>query len=253
MFSRIPTGKYDWERGKKYMMCCFPLVGLVIAALIGLWLWLCGACQLSSPVRAIGFILLPLLISGGIHLDGFADTCDALASHAKPEKRREILKDTHCGAFAIIGNVLLFSLNISSFLAIPDTTSEDFIAQIITFAPVFIFSRLLSSILSLHLTSAKDGLVKTFRDSAGKKSEALCIAMYVIIIGIAAAAGYLFGEIVAVSAIIAVQILVTFYARRIALKFFGGMSGDIAGWFLCVSECAGFMTGAVILQILGSR
>lgn len=45
---------------------------------------------------------MPVWVTGGIHLDGYADTCDALASYGDREKKLEILKDPHCGAFAVI-------------------------------------------------------------------------------------------------------------------------------------------------------
>ena len=54
-------------------------------------------------LQAAGFTLLPVVVTGGIHLDGFGDTLDALASHAEPERKREILKDPRAGIFAVIG------------------------------------------------------------------------------------------------------------------------------------------------------
>ena len=45
---------------------------------------------------------MPVAVTGGIHLDGYADTSDALSSYGDREKKLEILKDSHCGAFAVI-------------------------------------------------------------------------------------------------------------------------------------------------------
>ena len=56
----------------------------------------------AGPCQAAGFALIPVWITGGIHLDGYADTCDALSSYGDREKKLEILKDPHCGAFAVI-------------------------------------------------------------------------------------------------------------------------------------------------------
>ena len=47
-------------------------------------------------------VLIPVLVTGGIHLDGLLDTADALSSWQTRERRLEILKDSHAGAFAII-------------------------------------------------------------------------------------------------------------------------------------------------------
>ena len=99
MFSAIPVPQFDWnEKNMRYAMCAFPLIGAVCGAL---WC-LCGALPLPALVRAGGFCLIPVWVTGGIHLDGYADTCDALSSYGGREKKLEILKDPHCGAFAVI-------------------------------------------------------------------------------------------------------------------------------------------------------
>ena len=82
----------------RYAMCAFPLIGLVCG---GLWC-LCGILPLPELARAAAFCLVPVAVTGGIHLDGYADTSDALSSYGDREKKLEILKDSHCGAFAVI-------------------------------------------------------------------------------------------------------------------------------------------------------
>jgi len=99
MFSAIPVPQFDWnEKNMRYAMCAFPLIGVVIGAA---WC-VCGALPLPGFAKAAGFALIPVWITGGIHLDGYADTCDALSSYGDREKKLEILKDPHCGAFAVI-------------------------------------------------------------------------------------------------------------------------------------------------------
>ena len=99
MFSALPVPQFAWnQKNMRYAMCAFPLIGVVIG---GLWC-LCGALPLPMPAKAAGFCLIPVWVTGGIHLDGYADTCDALSSYGDREKKLEILKDPHCGAFAVI-------------------------------------------------------------------------------------------------------------------------------------------------------
>ena len=103
MFSAVPVPQPVWnEKNMRYALCAFPLVGVVCG--LAWWGWAALAARLSFPLllRAAGLCLAPVLVTGGIHLDGYADTCDALASCAAPEKKQEILKDPHCGAFAVI-------------------------------------------------------------------------------------------------------------------------------------------------------
>ena len=99
MFSAVPVPQFAWnEKNMRYALCAFPLVGLLCGVL---WC-VCGVLPLPAPARAAGFCLVPVWVTGGIHLDGYADTCDALASYGDREKKLEILKDPHCGAFAVI-------------------------------------------------------------------------------------------------------------------------------------------------------
>ena len=99
MFSALPVPHADWnERNMRYAMAAFPLVGAVIGAL---WC-VCGLLPLPDMLKAAGFCLIPVAATGGIHLDGFADTSDALSSYGDRERKLAILKDPHCGAFAVI-------------------------------------------------------------------------------------------------------------------------------------------------------
>ena len=87
----------------KYAMCFFPMVGIVI----GVCEYVLGNWILGRDYGVLFFsvcmTLLPILLTGGIHLDGFMDTSDALASYGDREKKLAILKDSHTGAFAVLG------------------------------------------------------------------------------------------------------------------------------------------------------
>ena len=87
MFSAVPVPQFGWnEKNMRYALCAFPLVGLLCGVL---WC-VCGVLPLPAPARAAGFCLVPVWVTGGIHLDGYADTCDALASYGDREKKLEI-------------------------------------------------------------------------------------------------------------------------------------------------------------------
>ena len=103
MYSRVPVPTIDWTKERmRYVFCFFPAIGILCG--FGLWGWLLLAEYAGfSPVSA-GLIgtAIPVFITGGIHMDGFLDTADALSSYGNREKKLEILKDPHTGAFAII-------------------------------------------------------------------------------------------------------------------------------------------------------
>ena len=76
MYSRLPMPQIQWSRERmKHSMCFFPLVGLIQGLLLALWLWLAReVLGLSAAMTALWGTALPVLVTGGIHLDGFLDT-----------------------------------------------------------------------------------------------------------------------------------------------------------------------------------
>ena len=112
MYSKIPMPQVEWTKeSMQYCICFFPAVGAVIGAATLLWNMLVGAKLSGSLLFTAVLILIPVLITGGIHLDGLLDTADALSSYKTKEEKLEILKDSHAGAFAIIIGICWFVLD----------------------------------------------------------------------------------------------------------------------------------------------
>ncbi len=107
-----------------------------------------------------------MLLTGGIHLDGYADTIDAVFCHGDIEKRRQVLSDAHTGAFAVIYTILYFIVLFASFENMYDKNIPVFI-----FILVFTISRVLSLFLiALVPSSANKGLLYIFSSKENKKS-----------------------------------------------------------------------------------
>lgn len=106
----MPQAEWN-EKNMRYCICFLPLVGAVIgAAQCGVFLLLAKIS--AGPVfRGAVLAALPVILSGGIHMDGFMDTCDAIHSWKGREERLRILKDPHAGAFAVLGCVLYLLLS----------------------------------------------------------------------------------------------------------------------------------------------
>ena len=101
IYSKIPVPQFAWkEEDMRYTLCFFPWVGAVIGLCFLLWNRFAGVYGIPSTARAAVGAVLPLAISGGFHADGFMDTMDALHSYRDRERKLEILKDSHIGAFA---------------------------------------------------------------------------------------------------------------------------------------------------------
>jgi len=119
MFLAIPCPRKIWsESARQKMLVCMPLVGLLAGGVwAGAWLLMRGA---PGPVRAAVCAAAPWLVTGFMHLDGYMDVCDAVLSRRDLATRQRILKDSHCGAFAVICMVLLAMGQWSLFLGAGD-------------------------------------------------------------------------------------------------------------------------------------
>lgn len=91
----------------------FPFVGLGIGA--GLWI-LDAPIRSNLPELAAAALIVALwaMVTGALHLDGFADSCDGLFAPASPDRRLEIMADSRTGAFGVVGVSLLLMLKITA-------------------------------------------------------------------------------------------------------------------------------------------
>ena len=109
MFSKIPMPRADWTKeNMKYMFCFFPFIGTVIGILTMAVAWLGLRFGYEPGFVTVVLVLIPVLVTGGIHVDGLLDTSDALSSWQERSRRLEILKDSHAGAFAVITAAVYF-------------------------------------------------------------------------------------------------------------------------------------------------
>ena len=224
MFSAIPMPRVDWNaRNMRYSLCAFPLVGAVIGLCCWGWAALCAALGLPDLLRGAGLCLLPVLITGGIHLDGFADTCDALASHGDIDKRQAILKDPHLGAFAAIWLCVYFVAALALCASLRRV-------QPLTLTALFCLSRCLSALaLTVYPLRPGSGLARSFADAADRRRVRL--SMMMLACALTAVLICLHAWECALTAL-----AVFGYYGRMAERSFGGVSGDLAGWFLQTAE-----------------
>ena len=103
MYSKIPMPQFEWkEEDMKHVLCFFPWIGIVIGLCLYFWRLLCDRFGIRNLCYVFIGTAIPLLLTGGFHVDGFMDTMDAFHSYQPKERKLEILKDSHIGAFAVI-------------------------------------------------------------------------------------------------------------------------------------------------------
>ena len=182
MYSRIPMPRSEWtDENKSYAMCFFPWIGAVIGLLsygvfrFSKWFDRNGGGNYSL-FFVIFLILIPVFITGGIHLDGFLDTQDALSSWQTKERRLEILKDSHAGAFAIISCTVYFLMYIGVYSCLSVRSME-------VIAYSFMLSRTLSGLSVVTFPQArKKGMVADFSESASTRITRMVLGIYLIVL-----------------------------------------------------------------------
>ena len=226
-YSRLPMPRVRWEdTAAQNTLGALPLVGFLPGALLLLWGWLCHTLGLEALLFACVAAALPALATGGIHLDGFCDTCDALASHAPREKKLEILKDPHLGAFAMIDCAVYFLVSVGLY-------SELSSAALPLVACGFVLSRALCALLSVTLPAARpDGMLAALLPRTQKTHLLLILALFAAI----AAGGMLVLNPLTGAVALVLCALWAFGFRALALRQFGGVTGDLSGFFLTVCE-----------------
>ena len=223
MYSRIPMPRMDWtEERMRYALCFFPLIGAVIRAVEIATFALCEILGAGVLFQTCLLTVVPLLITGGIHMDGYLDVTDARHSYGEREKKLAILKDPHTGAFAIIGlglYLLLYAGAVSELVG----------ADVWLLPGALMLERACSGYSVVAFPKAKkDGLAAEFSRSAETKGVRVSMAVLAVLaISWMIYWGHLRG---ALAALTALATFVCYY--RFSMREFGGINGDLAGHFL---------------------
>ncbi len=239
MYSRIPVPRTEWSsEGMRYALCFFPLVGVAVGMIMGGFFYFAGWQGMGETAFCCIGTALPIILTGGIHMDGFLDVVDARSSCLPRERKLEILKDPHTGAFAIIGGGVYLILYLAVFSGLKD---GGFPAA----AGVYVMERALSGWSVVSFPKAKkDGLASTFAGEAKKKAVQVSMVLW----GMAAAVFLVFaGGILAGGLSVAAAFLIFWQYRRMAVKEFGGITGDLAGYFLQLCELGMMMVLSLLL------
>ncbi|MDD7219140.1 MAG: adenosylcobinamide-GDP ribazoletransferase [Clostridia bacterium] len=241
MFSKIPMPRADWNReNMKYMFCFFPFIGTVVGALSVLVFYLGRRFSFQNEFITVVLVLIPVLVTGGIHVDGLLDTSDALSSWQERERRLEILKDSHTGAFAVITAAVYFLAWYGAYSQIYGSGNK---RAFYILALGFMVSRCLSGIGVITFPKARtDGTVAEFsRNSSDVVSRNILIFYLAVLFCLMVWIQPLYGFCAFTGAL-----LLFWYYHHIAMKYFGGTTGDISGFFLCLCEVGMALILAVV-------
>lgn len=212
----------------------FPIVGMLIGALLILILYLFGF--LPYPVVIVLILAASIFLTGGIHLDGFADTCDGLFGIKTKERALEIMRDSHVGTMAVVWLVILLLLKFTLLISVPKENLWRFLLLMPMFGR---WTQVLACSLSIY--AREQGKAKYFIESAGKK-EIFIATLYILAV-------FLFlmrlkGLIILLFSLLPVFLCINYIKNKI-----GGMTGDTIGAVNEISEVALLFFGLIFTGI----
>ena len=227
MFLAIPCPLRRWnEKAREKMLVCLPLIGLIVG---GVWV---GVYFLPLPetLHAALLAAAPWLVTGFLHLDGYMDVCDAVLSRRDLETRRKILKDSHCGAFAVICMVLLALAQWSVFLQEKNPA----------WLPLLLIpaaTRACAGLAVMHLRPMGTSQYAAMRRGGADLTAALWIFL-ALAVGLPI---WLAGSFAPLAAAVGYGLAAWYGFRQL-----DGMSGDISGFALTLGELAGAAVWALV-------
>lgn len=238
MFTIIPLPHNIWDdEGGKHIMKFYPVVGLIVGFI---WYGVYKVLQLlgaSTMITAAITMIVPFILTGMLHLDGFMDVCDALLSRRSKEEKLRILKDSHTGAFAVIALAMLFTVNFAAVYTVVDMNTN---LLGLIFIPII--SRSLIGYLLLSKEAMKgSSLGAFFKQGTGVVDRALLmmaliVATFTAIVFVNVKAGIM----------VSVMIVTALLLVDNCCREFDGISGDTAGFGLVMAETVGILILALI-------
>ncbi|MBS4192545.1 adenosylcobinamide-GDP ribazoletransferase [Bacillus sp. FJAT-49705] len=218
----LPMDRAHLEKAIKI----FPLLGLIQGGIYSFILYfILHWTPFSDLTAAFAVWLAGIVLTGGIHLDGWMDSSDAFFSYRDQSKRLEIMSDPRTGAFGVLSVIVLLS---ARFLFIYEIIQlmHPITYVLIAFLPFF--SKMVMGVLLLTVKAAKkEGLGTMFKEASNERTLFIYPIYIIILLGITSmmqvdvVGGILFFIILSVLALL--------YLQRKIISWFGGLTGDVLG------------------------
>ncbi len=203
----------------------FPFVGLVLGGMLALAALGLGTVLPPAVVAAL-VLTLGVLLTGGLHLDGLIDSCDGLFCVRSPEQRLAIMRDSHTGAFGVLGAVCLLLIKFAALFALV-AGDQRLVLGGLVLAPVL--SRWAMVIAAVGFPYGRPGpsLGSSFHEGAGRfqlAAASLSALLVVMLVSSTLQIGLWMGLATLVS-----TAMLTVLLARFALRRLPGLTGDIYG------------------------
>ncbi|MBQ0140999.1 MAG: adenosylcobinamide-GDP ribazoletransferase [Kurthia sp.] len=229
-FTVIPIHK-ELPMTKKQITMMFsslPIVGAMMGAVAALIYYSLQAyTDSTSLLTAFLLLMVFIILTGGLHLDGFVDMSDAYFSYRSIEKRHEILEDPRVGAFGAMGLVFLI---LAKFIFINELITKDLMDNCwLIFIPFL--SRLGMSLYLIQTPTSKEkGLGAFFKSHLHLR--VFTWTVFGLLFGGTALIGWWSDHWLMTLLLVGITLVATYVYRYWTIKNFKGSSGDLYGAFI---------------------
>jgi len=229
----LPMDKKHLERAIQ----TFPLLGLLQGGIYaGILYTFVEWTPFSALAAAFALWLASIIVTGGIHLDGWIDSSDAFFSYGDKDKRLEIMKDPRTGAFGVLSVIVLLSAKFFFIYEIITRLQSD---TYLLATAIPLVSKMLMGILLVLVKPAKnEGLGALFRNASSKRT----LWLYPVYLLLFAVTSFLTGLNIGFASYVLAAILVFLFLRKKIMEWFGGMTGDTLGASVELTEVLLWMT-----------
>ena len=222
------------ERPNGRTLSWFPVVGLVVGAVVGLVWWGAGRIW-PAAVAAVLAVAADAAVTGGLHLDGLADSADGLLAPVDRERRLAIMRDPRVGVFGAVALIVVLFARTSALAAVA--------AKPLVLVGLWCGSRTLMAAAARALPYAREegGLASSFEADtrrragmpawAGVTAYGLAAAVLCVVLG-AGTRGLV---------LVAVEVLTMAAVLWLAIRRIGGYTGDVLGAGGVLAETAALL------------
>lgn len=230
--TRIPVKHYEYDEEKLgSSMALFPILGMIIALILFVLSKIFQITFQSQFIVAILICLLEIIITGGLHIDGLADTFDAIYSYRSKEKMLEIMKDSRIGTNGLLA-VLFYTILKIGLLSVILRLNH---AGIILVYPVI--SRL-CSLASCNFSpyARENGMGKAFIKYTTNKDLIIMTLISICYIFFFCGFSNIFMKYLASFIGVSLMLAFSYLFSKYMEKKIGGITGDTLGALLELSE-----------------
>ena len=225
-FSAVPIKKQLDMNAKSvtWMYGFLPIVGLLMGSIISSGVFILSHySEISDLLLAILIVIGMIVLTGGLHLDGWIDMSDAFFSYGEKEKRLEILDDPRTGAFGVISVFCLLVLKIGVIYEML-LHGQLAIVPFLIFIPFIARMGMLLYFVTMQPAKEK-GLAAYFKGSVIQNNLAVLIGVQSIL----AFVFWFYVGIFSLFILVVVMLLAVVIYRNWSKKHFGGVTGDLLG------------------------